>query len=98
MRTVAINDPERLSCSFTRLRCATPAKLIWVQFKVKTLGDLRRVVSDGGPNPHTTRKGGFDAAFAKLLWSLVIFFNRKNLIGPILMNNSVPSSFLFFTL
>jgi len=28
-------------------------------------------VLDGGPEPSAARGGGFDAAFAKLLWSLV---------------------------
>jgi len=34
-------------------------------------GDPRNAVLDGGPHPPRRRGGGFDAAFAKLLWPLV---------------------------
>jgi len=36
-----------------------------------TPGGLSNIVLDGGPDPSTARGGGFDAAFAKLLWPLV---------------------------
>jgi len=56
--------------SATRLRCAKTAKLFEVLFGMVTLGDPRHIVLDKGPDPLTAR--GFDAAFAKLLWPLVL--------------------------
>jgi len=62
-----------LSRDSTRLRCAKTAEQIKILFVVKTLGGPRNnIVLDGSHDSPTARGGGFDAAFAKLLWPLVI--------------------------
>jgi len=68
LQTVAIHDAGHLSHDL-RHCCANMAEWIEVLLGVKTLVDPRNTVSDASPNfPH-----GFDAAFTKLLWPLVIF-------------------------
>jgi len=49
MQTTAIDDPGRLSCGFTRLRCANTAERIEVLLGVDTLGNLRNTVLQGVP-------------------------------------------------
>jgi len=57
-----------LSHGFMRVCYANIAERIEVLLGVETLQDLRNIVLDEDPNfTH-----GFDAAFAKLLWPLVI--------------------------
>jgi len=48
------------------------AKQINILFGVNTFGGPRSIVLHGGLNPCIARRGGFDAAFAKLLWPLVV--------------------------
>jgi len=68
LRTVAFNDPWRLSvctcvclsCGFTRLRCAKTVERIKVLLGLETYTDSRSIVLDGHPN----FSHGFDAAFA----------------------------------
>jgi len=75
MQTTAMNVPVCqsvcLSHSFTRLWCANIPEWIEVLFGVKTLGHCIR----WGSRTPMARGGGsaFYAAFAKLLWSLVLF-------------------------
>jgi len=59
-----------MSRGSTRLRCAKTAEQYKILFRVNTLGNQRNIVLDGGHDP-PPREGGFDAAFAKLLWPLV---------------------------
>jgi len=40
-----------------------------------TFGEPRHIVLDGGPDFLAARGGGFDAAFAKLLWSFVLLYD-----------------------
>jgi len=54
-----------LSLGSSRLYCAEQIKILF--------GGPRNIVLDGGPDPPTPRGGGFDAAFAKLLWPFVLF-------------------------
>jgi len=56
-----------------RFCCVNTAGRIKVLLGVRTLEDPRHIVldGDGSPNFATARGGGFDAACAKLLWSLV---------------------------
>jgi len=63
-----------LSRGSTRLLCAKTAEQIKILFRVDTLGGPRNIVLDGGLDPSTALGGGFDATFAKLLWSLVVHF------------------------
>jgi len=69
IRTIAIDmfpTSVSLSRGFIELRCANTAERIEVLLGMETLGDLRNIVLDGGPDsPHI-----FDAAFDKLLWPL----------------------------
>jgi len=71
MRTTAINDPVAwsvgLSRGFTRFRCANTAERMEVLFVVETLGNPSNTVLEGSRFSH-----GFDTAFAKLLWPLVV--------------------------
>jgi len=60
-----------LSRGSTRLHCAKTAEQIKMLFEVNTLEGPRKL--DGGPNAPQRGGGGIDAAFAKLLWSLVVF-------------------------
>jgi len=41
-------------------------------FGVNTPGGPRNIVLDRSPDPPSARGGGFDAAFAELLWPLVL--------------------------
>jgi len=54
------------------LMCAETAERIEVQFGVKTLGGPRNIVLNGGPDPPAATESALGAAFAKLLWPLVI--------------------------
>jgi len=58
-----------LSRGSTRLHCAKTAEQIKMLFGVNTFEGPRNIVLDGGPDP--PQRGGFDAAFAKILWPLV---------------------------
>jgi len=60
-----------LSCGSAWLHCAKMAEQIKILFGLNTLGDLRNIVLDSGPDPLTARVGVFNAAFIKLLWPLV---------------------------
>jgi len=60
-----------LSYGSTRLRCAKAAETTKMAFGVNNPGGPRNIVLHGGPDPPTAR--GIDAAFAKLLWPLVVF-------------------------
>jgi len=62
-----------LSRSSTRIRCAKVAKRIQILFVLNTLKGPTNIASDGGPNFLTARGGRFDAAFNKLLWSLLLY-------------------------
>jgi len=59
-----------LSRDSTRLHSRKTAKRIKMLFGVNTLGGPGNSMLNGGPDP-PQRGGGFDAAFAKLLWLLV---------------------------
>jgi len=54
--------------SVSRLNSAEQIKML---FGVNTFGGPGNIVLDGGPDPPTTRGGGFNAAFAGLLWPFV---------------------------
>jgi len=69
MQTIAINDPGRLSVSVTRLHCANTAERIEVLLGAEPSGHPRNMLSDTSPD----FSDRFDAAFAKLLWPLVLF-------------------------
>jgi len=80
MRTIAIDDPERLSVckslslsqGFTRLRCANTAKQIQALLGIENLKNTRNIVFDGSLEiPYA-----FGASFAKLLWPLVSLDKR----------------------
>jgi len=71
MRTIAIDDPG-VCQSVTRAGCAKTAERIDVLFGVKTHGDPKNIALHGGAHLLTVKGRGFDAAFAKLLWPLVI--------------------------
>jgi len=61
-----------------QLRCGNTAERIEVLLRVETLGDLRNILLDGGPDfPHS-----FDAASIKLLWPLVNWFDVVAVVGP----------------
>jgi len=51
------------------------AERIEVLLTVDTLGDLRHIVLDGGPDLSTVL--AFDAAIAKLLWLVLIGSDRE---------------------
>jgi len=48
---------------------AEPIKML---FGVNTPGDPGNIVLDGGPDSPKARRGGFNAAFATLLWPLFV--------------------------
>jgi len=60
-----------LSHGLTGIHCAKTAEQIKILFGVNTLGGPMNIVLDEGFDPRRVRGGGFDAAFAKLLWPLV---------------------------
>jgi len=69
--------PVCLSHGSTRFHCAKTAKRTKTRFRVNTLRSTRNVVLDVDPDHPQQAKGGFDAAFAKLLWPLVKTFHRR---------------------
>jgi len=78
---IETNHCYRCFClSVTWLWWAKTAKRIDVLFEVKTLEGQKNIVLDGGPNPPRRKGGGsaLDAAFAKLLWLLVVSEQRFN--------------------
>jgi len=78
MCTIAINDTGvclSVCQSVTRAGCVKTAERIDVLFGVETPGDRRNIVLDGVSIPMAR---GFDAAFAKLLWLLVISFTLND--------------------
>jgi len=60
--------------------CAKTAEQIEVLFAVKTPGEPRNTVLDGGPDPQRRGGSAFKAAFTKLLWPLVI---HKTPVWPV---------------
>jgi len=54
------------SASLCKNGCTDPDAV-----SVNTLGGPRNIALDGGSDPPLQKGGGFDAAFAKLLWPLV---------------------------
>jgi len=69
LRTIAIDDPRRLSVTrhtYVRIHRANTAERIGVLLVVETLGDT------GNVKPGSRFSSGFDAAFAKILWQLTI--------------------------
>jgi len=66
IRTIATDDPG-VCQPVKRVDCAKAAERIDVLFVVETHGDPRNIVLDEGPHPD-----GFDAAFTKSLWPLVM--------------------------
>lgn len=76
IRTIATNDRNvyQFVCHAASLGFDVQkrkAKQIEILFRIKTFG-AQGTLSDGGLEPPTSREGGFDVAFALLLWSLVI--------------------------
>jgi len=72
MIAVSVCQSVCLSRGSTRLHCAKMAEQIKILFMVNTPGGPSNIVLDGGPDTTSARRGGFDAAFAKLLWPLVL--------------------------
>jgi len=60
-------------------RVAETAEQIAILFRIKTHGDSRNIVLDGDPDP--PRRGGFNTAFARLLWPLVTFERGVQLVA-----------------
>jgi len=73
--SLSVNLSVCLSRGSTRLNCAKTAEGIKVLFGVNTLRGQRNIALDGGPDP-PQRGGVFNAAFAKLLWPLVLLIPR----------------------
>jgi len=64
----------------TRLRCAKTTKQIKILFGVNTIGGHKKhIVLDGGPDTPPSEGERFDAAFAKLLWPLVILLSEQDI-------------------
>jgi len=71
METIVTDD---LGVSLSVSHAAQLAKMavrVKMLFGVNTRGGPRNIVLDGGSKPPQQVGGGFDAAFAKLLWPLV---------------------------
>jgi len=93
MRTIAIDDPGRLSVSlprgFIQLRCANTAERIEVLLRVETLGDPRNIVLDRSRNFFTDSMrplpNYFDNLFALILDCL------KNELFPPCRQELLPS-------